>query len=663
MDLNQPGEITPDDIPALVNTRLPLVAFHNMHGTMAGIDFVKVVAERKTGKFHFINDRMYSFHADYIAEHILKIEKQELRDRIDAFNQSVYLSEDREFYLGIVSLHRGQEGDFFALETVEIDNMNLDMLIAFYESVRNHLDGSIPIFFKPANHQQEAMVSEASHVTLPRVYSHELFSNRKYIPLNIGQARGRLRIIKDEDFERTLPTIEWYDIVAMDRVPDSIPRISGIINGQPTTPLSHTNVLACGWQIPNAIQVGILTTLRSQGYDGQWIEYNVSGNNERVDIQLATPPEVGQVERPSWSVNAIQLAAPEVKNTPITALHKLRKEDSSSYGTKAANLGELSYVLSGESGRLTGFYRIPRPPRKNLQSYLECFLESHKEPTLSEKASSYMRKYIKIPRGIALPFSFQQDFLESAPKIQQAIGKLKMALELDLKEIEPLCVLLQNLIRSHKMSRKMREQIDSEISYQLAGVAKFVVRSSSNAEDLKDFSAAGIYESINHVTTADRIFEGIKEVWASLVSPRSVRLRHQVGIALDECYMGVIIQEQVPSDMGGVLVTTNPMNPKDFRNVFINASDKSAVEVVEGSELPIQYLYNTVEGGGRTLSIGSHKSDFKAEQKKILQPLAICGRLLQSHFAQDYTFSGPVDIEWAADGQQLYILQLRPFSG
>src|SRR5690606_38676289 len=133
---------------------------------------------------------------------------------------------------------------------------------------------------------------------------------------------------------------------------------------------------------------------------------------------------------------------------------------------------------------------------------------------------------------------------------------------------------------------------------------------------------AGIYESINHVTTADKIFKSIKEVWASMLSPRSVRLRQQVGISLDDCYMGVIIQEQVPACMGGVMVTTNPMDSaNDFRNVYINVSPKSVENIVDGSELPLQYLFNTVEGGGRTLSIGDAKEDLSDASKSQLQKL------------------------------------------
>jgi phosphoenolpyruvate synthase/pyruvate phosphate dikinase len=304
---------------------------------------------------------------------------------------------------------------------------------------------------------------------------------------------------------------------------------------------------------------------------------------------------------------------------------------------------------------------VPRTARADLLSYLSAEVEDKSGHNLGEKAWQYLVSYLQVPRGIALPFSLQVEFLQSSWRIQQAIGRLKMALELGAKEIDSLCLELQRLIRTTRMSDKLRECIDEQIATYLAGVRSFVVRSSSNAEDLKDFSAAGIYESFNHVTTADKIFESIKEVWGSLVSPRSVRLRQEVGISLDDCYMGVIIQEEVQGNMGGVMVTTNPADPiTDFRNVYINVSAKSATEVVAGKSMPSQYLYNTVEGGGRTLA-KSEGNELSEMQEQLLQRLAFCGRLLQSHFSQDYAFSTPVDIEWSAQGNQLYLLQLRPY--
>jgi hypothetical protein len=651
-----------DSTNSIIGERLTIPAFYQLSGKLGGYPFVKVVVDKETSLIHFINNNLYNFHVDYIGLNLLHLTPQQLDTEIDKLNHSFYFDPARRFYLGILSLHEREGRQFFSIETVEVDTMNVEMAKYFYKTVKTFTDSSIPLLLKPANHIQEFFIKSIDPAVIPRIYSHELFATAEFIPLNTGDGLGRLRVFKNEhDYTKNKDSIEWYDIIVMDKVPDNIPRISGIINAQHTTPLSHTNVLASGWQIPNCIQIGVLDKIEKDNLDGKWVKYSVRSEMAYVQLNEIEKPEK-IAKQPTWTIQKIQIEEPVVSNTSIVNLNKLRTTDNYKYGTKAANLGELSHILNYGSSRLIRFYKIPRPPRANLMPYLTKLLNYVDGDDVSLAALQFLKDNIRIPRGIAIPFSMQQEFLESSPKIQQAIGKLKMALELDIKQVDALCLNLQALIKSARMPNTMRDYIDAEISETLGGVSKFVIRSSSNAEDLTNFSAAGIYESVNHVATAANIFESIKTVWASLVSPRSVRLRQDVGISLDASYMGVIIQEEVSSEMGGVLVTANPSSKTDFRNVYLNVSSKSVINIVQGTEQPYQYLYNTVEGGGRTLSLGSSRKDLSDKQKDTLQKLAIAGRLLQSHFSQDYTFSTPADIEWLVNESGIYILQLRPYA-
>jgi len=653
-------------IAGIAGQRLSLELFSQLSGNLAGFPFVKVVVDRHTGTVHFLNHSRYAFHAHYIAECILGVTADQIERDIDRFNESVYHDPERRFYLGVLALHKrlekGKERRFFSLETVEVDTMNATMLESFFGFVKENVDPSVLLFWKPANHLQEAIAATIEPAKIPRVYTHELFTSARFIALHVGKARGRLRAFRTEaEYRQKHASLEWYDIIVMHRVPDDIPRISGIINAHMTTPLSHTNVLAAGWQIPNAIQIGVFEQIDREGLNEQWVEYEVQTNQTGIVLKRTEKPsEIDQ--RPAWTLQQIKLEEPEVANTPILALSELRMSDRYRYGTKAANLGEIEFVLKNGSERMLGFYRVRRPPRENLIPYLVRFLGVTSQADLAREAAQFLRSNVRVPRGIAIPFAIQQEFLESSPRIQQAIGKLKMALELGARETDALCLTLQSLIRNTRLPDRLRHQIDAQIANHLSGVSSFVVRSSSNAEDLEGFSAAGIYESINHVHSADQIFQGVKEVWASMLSPRSVRLRQQVGISLDDCYMGVIIQEQANSKMGGVMVTTNPMDSAgDFRNVYVNVSLRSVENVVAGTEMPLQYLFNTVEGGGRTLSIGDAQEDLSNATKRSLQRLAYVGRLLQSHFSPDYLFSSPVDIEWLIDDDGIVLLQLRPY--
>jgi hypothetical protein len=648
---------------SLIGENLSMMAFSQLSGQLANYSFVKVVVERKTKLVHFINNNIYKFHSDYIADMFLKIPAETVDSNIDKYNRMFYIDSDRPYYLGVLALHKNVDKAFFSLETVEIDTMNLEMICEFLQLIAASVDQSMPVFFKPANHDQEAIVDSVEKSVLPRVRSHQIFSTAEYVALNSGTSKGRLRIFKSEqDYQSQYSTIEWYDIIFMHRVPDDIPRVSGIINAQHTTPLSHTNVLASGWQIPNAIQIGLIDRLAKEDWNGAWVKYTVEGGATQINLEKIDMPKDVVSKKPVWSVQKISLETPEIISTPIVSLATLKMSDRYKYGTKAANLGELNSILTEGSDKLLGFYSVKRPPRANLLPYLAQMLKVPETADLSLAAWSFLKQEISIPQGIAIPFSVQQQFLESSPIIQQTIGKLKMALELNAKQVDALCINLQNAIRSARMPESIKKSIDSAISTHLAGSTSFVVRSSSNAEDLQAFSAAGIYESINHVTTAEKIFESVKHVWASLISPRSVKLRQEVGISLDDSYMGVVIQEEVKVQLGGVLVTTNPMNRGDFRNVYLNATEKSVVDVVQGSEKPHQFLFNTVEGGGKTLSIGQGQSDISAERKQQLQKLALAGRLLQSHFSPDYTFNTPVDIEWLISETGIHILQLRLYS-
>jgi len=648
--------------PAIVGERLTMAAFSQLSGHLAGYPFVKLVVDRPRATIHFINNAAYAFHGDYIAEHLLNISVAELEANIDEYNKRFYVDLDRPHYLAILALHKREEHSFFTLETVEVDMMDAEMLQYLYHFVREWVDPAYPLLLKPANHFQESIVENIDPTQVPSVFSHVLFASAVFIPLNPGTVKGRLRVFKTEtEYRANRESLEWYDIIVMKRVPDDVPRLLGIINAHHTTPLSHTNVLATGWNIPNCIQLGIIERIDAEGMAGEWVEYAVLPQSTEVHLKkIERPAEIDQ--KPQWGVQKITIDQPEIGRTPIARLDQLRMDSRHRYGSKAANLGELSHILQNGSERLLGFYRIKRPPRPNLLTYLAKLLVLSEEDDLARGSWDFLKRLVHVPNGIAIPFSLQQEFLESSPKIQQAIGRLKMALELGARQIDALCVTIQQMIRATRIPERIRTYIDTQVATVLGGVSSFVVRSSSNAEDLENFSAAGIYESINHVTRADKLFESIKQVWASLLSPRSVRLRQEVGISLDDSYMGVIIQEEIPCDIGGVLVTTNPLSRSDFRNVYLNASDKSVIQIVQGAELPYQYLYNTVEGGGRTLSIGKATSDLSEEQKSMLQKLAVAGRLLQSHFSSDYTFASPLDIEWLANSEGLYILQIRPYA-
>ncbi|MFJ9733261.1 PEP/pyruvate-binding domain-containing protein [Streptomyces sp. NPDC101171] len=651
----------------VVGANLSLPLFRTLSGVLAGHPYLKVVVDRAQDTWHLLDTRVHPFHVNYIATRVLGLTLDELDADLDAFNASVYADPERRFLLGVLSLHTDEEADgaerpFLVLETTEADTMHGALLEEFYGYVRGRVDGRLPLLLKPANHGQEHELSRVSETRVPRILSHELFGNRTRTCLNPGEARGRLRYFRTPaEYEDAAGELGWSDIVAMPCPPDDVPRVAGIINTAPITPLSHTNVLASGWGIPNAIVRDLDEVVRRDGLDGAWVRYRAQEDAVTLE-RLSRAPEL---TKPAWHQQRIRLEAPFLEDAPVLALHRLRSADRDGYGTKAASLGELHHVLDSRTADLTAFYARPRPPRPDLLGHLAARLG---EPGASRErlravAAARVAETVRAPEGVALPFRLHHLFLTSSPALQQGIGKLKMALELEAFEVvDSLALSLQHLTRTTPMPDEVERAITASVAPLSADGRRLVVRSSSNAEDLPGFSAAGIYDSVTTVRGTDQLMDAVRQVWASLVSPRSVRLRHQAGIPLDDTYMGVIVQEYVPAGLGGVLVTCNPTRREDFRNVYVNCAPGSPERVVDGTILPQQYLYNTVEGGGRTVDVGSSGEDLPAATRAALARLALAGRLLQSHFSADDP-DGALDIEWLMTAEGAFrLVQVRPYS-
>ncbi|MEU0008745.1 PEP/pyruvate-binding domain-containing protein [Streptomyces sp. NPDC006314] len=651
----------------VVGANLSLPLFRALSGVLAGHPYLKVVVDRAEHTWHLLDTRVHPFHVNYIATRVLGMTLDELDADLDAFNASVYMDPERRFLLGVLSLHTDEEGDgserpFLVLETTEADTMHAALLEEFYLYVRGRVDGRLPLLLKPANHGQEQELASVSDARVPRILSHELFGNRTRTCLNPGEAEGRLRYFRTTaEYRSAAAELGWSDIVAMPCLPDDVPRVAGFINTVPITPLSHTNVLASGWAIPNAIVRDLDALVQRDGLDGAWVRYRVREDS----ITLRRLPSAPALQRPAWHQQRIRIETPLLEDAPVLALHRLRRADRDSYGTKAAHLGELHHVLDSRTADLTTFYARPRPPRPDLLGHLAARLgETGASPErLRAAAAERVAATVRAPEGVALPFRLHHLFLTSSPALQQGIGKLKMALELEAFDvIDSLSLSLQHLMRSTPMPGEVARAITGSVAGLLADGRRLVVRSSSNAEDLPGFSAAGIYDSVTTVRGDEQLLDAVRQVWASLLSPRSVRLRHQVGISLDDTYMGVIVQEYVPAGLGGVLVTCNPTRREDFRNVYLNCTPGSPERVVDGTVLPHQYLYNTVEGGGRTVDVGSSGEDLPAATRTSLAQLALVGRLLQSHFSEDDPDEA-LDIEWLMTTEgAFHLVQVRPYA-
>jgi hypothetical protein len=172
----------------------------------------------------------------------------------------------------------------------------------------------------------------------------------------------------------------------------------------------------------------------------------------------------------------------------------------------------------------------------------------------------------------------------------------------------------------------------------------FAVRSSALSEDSAHASFAGEFASVLNVKTDEEILEAIYTVYSSRLSDR-VKVYSAVHGIEQSHQMAVVVQQMVQSEISGVLFTADP----------ITGSRTSMVG-------------NFVYGLGEQLvsgEVNAYSFKFIRPTGKYDGPIGLkkyAAKLYKYAARLETELGSPQDIEWAAAGGKLYILQSRPIT-
>ncbi|MFO0698790.1 MAG: PEP/pyruvate-binding domain-containing protein [Nitrospira sp.] len=205
---------------------------------------------------------------------------------------------------------------------------------------------------------------------------------------------------------------------------------------------------------------------------------------------------------------------------------------------------------------------------------------------------------------------------------------------------------------------------------------RWAVRSSATAEDAAAASSAGLYRTHLGLALAE-IEQAIKDLWASLWEMRVLSYVTQQSQKVTP-KMAVVIQPMIDVQTAGVVYSIHPVTRRRSQ-VMINAVPGLAAPLVDGTVTPDQYVVEVPPDGKPfqirtrliarkadclfTSNIGLRRVslDEEAQSQTSLtdtQILSLAGTAKDIERA----FGQPVDIEWAFDKQQLWILQARPIT-
>jgi pyruvate, water dikinase len=261
-----------------------------------------------------------------------------------------------------------------------------------------------------------------------------------------GEGYGYLRLVSDDtDAENVGPR----DVLVIESAPNDLGLVAGLVTRVPQSLGSHVNLRLREKGIPSAAVANVFDNAVIAALTDRLVHLRASGTNVEI-----TPARLEDAEA-FWSTRRPSVGDPasDLGVTELQALDALSAADAKAYGTKAANLGELSYVLPTEN-RVHGF---ALPFRSYADFMVETGLDAEVESLLADRA-------------------MRTDAAHKRARLEE----------------------LRDRIRAAELSPALADSLAAAIStaYGDAGVTtRLRFRSSTNAEDLPGVSGAGLYDS------------------------------------------------------------------------------------------------------------------------------------------------------------------------
>ena len=568
-----------------------------------------VIDRKDQNRIYYVNTRRYSFHKDFVNGTYLSLERGR------EFFENNYLKPNRRFILGTIAFQTPVkqwtfefwEGDLIPAEQIKLAAEVINR--TFFK----------PVAFRPNSIRQD---DESKSVAgLQRVLQSDIARQQEYEVLNVSKGLGRIHIIPklDEHVE-----IGFNEILVLNEVPVQLPPVAGIITAQPSTPLSHINLLARGWGIPNAYIKNAQELLKQ--YDGWWVSFETRRDN--YSIKRADIDELREYQRRLAQRRDVVKPRYDLSEARMLGLSRQRSSMSIAFGGKSANLGAVM------SARLPG---------------------------------------IIVPNGFTIPFYYYDQFLQ-----QNSLDNAVFEMMNDQKFVHDPAyrrdrlTAMRGRIQSGRMDEKLKTEVLRRVHLEFPGKGLFV-RSSSNSEDLPNFSGAGLYTTVPNVRGDQELVEAIKTVWASLWNFDAYEARERIGVDHSKIFMAVLIQEGINSESSGVMITTDPFDVDNKGAIYISAKRGLGIKVVEGKKVAEQIIYRPRTNAVQVLTRSEEDSLLTFDEQGGVKEVPITGervvltdavirRLVGAAVAIKRVFgSREQDIEWAYMKGQIYIVQSRPF--
>lgn len=200
------------------------------------------------------------------------------------------------------------------------------------------------------------------------------------------------------------------------------------------------------------------------------------------------------------------------------------------------------------------------------------------------------------------------------------------------------------------------------------------VRSSAVDEDGQSSSFAGQYDTYLNIVGAKEISDAVMRCWSSADGERMQSYRQEHNLDGSSSGIAVLVQQLVPADAAGVVFSANPITGSRDE-LMINASWGLGESVVSGTVTPDTHVVNkgnfglidTFVGPKSRMTVmsdnGTEEVDAPADWRDLL---CLSNDQIREVAELAVSLEGrmgwPVDLEFAYQGESLFLLQCRPIT-
>ncbi|MGF1510353.1 MAG: PEP/pyruvate-binding domain-containing protein [Myxococcota bacterium] len=455
---------------------------------------------------------------------------------------------------------------------------------------------------------------------------------------NPGIGQGIFRVVRPGGASKGVERNEI--ILVFDSVPD-LPPVAGIVTVGTPNSLSHVSLLAQNLGIPHVAVTGETAEALSR-WAGEEVVLGVS-ESRRVALarteslteetldQLAMRKDHGGT---SLTIEAERLNLAQMEVLPLNAL--TADDAGVVVGPKAAELARLKSLFPD---RVSDAFVLP----------FGTFLAHVTRPLPGKDQSPWDQLKAAYGKAEHLPEAAAEDFL--------------------LDELKEFRAAINTLPLQERLIRQVKEQLRRLGPENSFGI---FVRSDTNVEDLENFTGAGLNTTVPNRVGLSSTLNAIRQVWASPYSERSFRWRQRILTNPEHVYPSVVVQRTVPSEISGVLVTTDLVSG-DPTALTVSVSEGVAAVVDGGAAETIVARADSTTELLSSSRVYARKLIPKPPQEGIIwaparkeEPLLTRNRLLEvTGLAREVVAAMPRretawDIEFGLVDNRAYLFQIRP---